>query len=354
MLLFVSISASKFGAETDATVQQAFVEFGKSPSSEAVFAVMSMQLKGNDGFNKVLALLTDLVHDGKEQLHTMTKTWRKVHARCMVTTQKYEHIAQFLKMASVHANTQEGFMKGEITDLESNLSENKSNHGTYSEILKNVISRHSADNEYNGKAEVQLLASVKTVEEAIESIKDWSPASAALVQLKIRKATSVLSKVQNNVVSTPIVLIQQATKDEKARTRLMEWATTLKNTLSSAATDTQSVITERKELYSGTETAIADLIASLEKKTAAYEKEVSYVKAIAKGLTAKVASLGDLITKHAAAQAANTKYCNNEDVNYDLFKVHTVDEVKLYTEIRKYFVDNYSKINTFIKAKYSS
>src|SRR5687768_6305456 len=68
------------------TTDPILLEFSQDERAEAIFATMAIQMEQSGGFDRILALLTELVVDGRRQLHQAIKTWRRSSARCEVSS----------------------------------------------------------------------------------------------------------------------------------------------------------------------------------------------------------------------------------------------------------------------------
>jgi len=61
-----------------------------------------------------------------------------------------------------------------------------------------------------------------------------------------------------------------------------------------------------------------------------------------------------MVTDNKALIVANKNYCNTEAKNYATNKARVQGAMGLFREIRKYFIDHYSKIHSYIRAKFDS
>lgn len=328
------------------------LEFSKHPSSDAIFATMSMQLTGNGGFNRVLALLNELVHDGKGQLHDMNKVFRAVDARCHVSARHYEMSAEFFShtlAASKHIVNNAGERLAQVKDM---ASANADSSKAYAALLKRVLSEGAKDLAGLRALLKNIQKAVKGTKGAQAAVRNWNAKSAALIQANMRDIKTGFVQIHKYDLAEPTTLLEEAGRDEKVKARLAQWLSALKVKFMTNEQSLAAYIKSRTTALATTRGHIGALLNSLKAAAGRLQKSVVWCIQQIKHAKALVSLNAGLLKQNAGLMAANKKYCAAERLNYHTNQVKVTGEIKLFVEIRKYFIDHYSKINSFIKAKY--
>jgi len=352
MLIFVSCTQNLFDTTKDAVDTQ-LLEFSKHPDSEAVFATMSMQLQHSGGFNRVLGLLNQLVHDGKKQLHDMTKVWRKVNARCQVSKFMLKGRQEFFGVAFAAAQRSVRNARHRVAESEDFLKANRESIRVYKNFLNAEISRHKHAATKHARRHKVVKAAIDAIDRAIKELKNWSPKGAALIQTTMKDITVAFAEIQNFQLNTPTELIQTAGSDKKIKNRLLQWFGILRVQLLGAKASGKRRAKKKGSLAARIEKATADLIKALKLANKSIKRVIVAGKQSIKNQEKLVVLYGKLVTDNKALIIASRNYCNTEAKNYATNSARVKGALVLFREIRKYFIDHYGRIHSYIRAKFN-
>jgi len=351
MLIFVSCSQNLFDSKDAVDTQ--LIELSKNPSSDAVFATMSIQLQHEGGFNRVLGLLNQLIHDGKKQLHDMTKTWRRVSARCQVSKYMLKGRQEFFGVAFAASQRRVRNARHRVAEAEDYLKANRESVRVYKAFLNSEISRHAHSKKRLARKHKLIKEAITHIDNAIKAIKNWTPKGAALIQTTMKTITSAFLEFNNYDLTAPTELIETA-HDGKIKNRLLQWFGILRVQFLGHKASNKHKQKKKKSLGSRIEKATAHLIAALKLANRTIKRVIVAGKQSIKNQEKLVALYGKMVTDNKALIVANKNYCNTEAKNYATNKARVTGAMTLFREIRKYFIDHYSKIHSYIRAKFDS
>jgi hypothetical protein len=352
MLLFVNASSDLFTPRTVTDADPVLMEISKDPSSEAVFATMAIQLETQGGFEKVMGLLNELVHDSKEQLHSMTKTWRGVQSRCQVSKVKLAGRQEFFQTYLNQAKRAVVQSNRRLSELRDNLVGFRASQGVYGALLKQEIDRHAAIGKSLKGLYAHASTGLKSLGEAHAAVNDWTPKGRALIQTHLRDVSASYMKVKKYELPSINEFLERTT-DLKVRKRLLEWMTQVRAQLTMAASGYRESMGRLAKMGGAVEQALARMNVGLKHGVAHLEVAVTYCQHMVKAGVETTALFTRLAKQNAGLMRANAQYCHQEAVNYNRNKVMAVASVKLFKEVRNYFTNHYKKINSYIKTKYS-
>jgi hypothetical protein len=351
MLLFVNASSDLFTPRSVTDADPVLMEISKDPSSEAVFATMAIQLETQGGFEKVMGLLNELVHDSKEQLHAMTKVWRGVHARCQVSAVKLAGRQEFFKTYLHQAKRSVKQSTERLAEMRDHLVGFAKSQAVYGTLLKQEVSRHAALNAGLKGLYAHANAGLKSLGAAHGAVKDWSPKGRALIQTHLADVAASYMKVKNYELPSINEFLERTT-DRKVRKRLLEWMTQVRAQLTMVASGYRNSMARLAKLGGAVEVALAAMTVGLKHGVAHLNKAVTYCQHMVKAGKATTALFTRLAKQNAGLMRANAQYCHAEAVNYNTNRLMAVASVKLFREVRNYFTNHYKKIHSYIKVKY--
>jgi len=94
LLVFASCSTDLIDSAIDVDLDNipAFIELSAHPISTAFFSAVALRMKEttktNGGFQKVMALINELIRDNKNQIQRIRKINERVDGECLITTHK--------------------------------------------------------------------------------------------------------------------------------------------------------------------------------------------------------------------------------------------------------------------------
>jgi hypothetical protein len=348
LLVFVSCSTEMIDS-----YDSVLLEMATDPRSEAVFATMSVQLKQQGGFDRVLALLNQLVDDGRKQLHVANKIWRKTEARCDVSTMKFAERQNFYENKETV-----------LTQIVSEMHKEKNDAGSSSASMKIYAQWFEGFNRRNvlRKAESaanlnkRYLAAQKAVEatkKAIKTVAEWKAnRKVALIQEDLEAVSASFLELKDFDLVIPESFVELAASDKKVRQRLLEWLGQLRVTFIEIADHYQQKAAARNDIFVRQIEAIKALLNK-------YTLDITHYKHAITRFSTHIRSAKEALTFYAKLSKqngklviANKEYCRVEKHNYSNTKNLIDGQLVLFGKIKRYFIDNYQKISKFIKRKY--
>lgn len=338
---------------SDKDIDASLIELNKEPVTEGVFATMATQLSTEGGFERVLSLLHQLVADGKDQLHRITKTWRGVHARCTVSKIKLQGRQEFFDSHLSHARRNLEYRTNNNNESRGALDSYGKAIKVYRDLLKAEIARHISIEKHFHNMDKASNAGIKWVDTCLEAVRNWTPKAAALVQTMMRGLVNAYMQVSElRSIEQPIELLERSGNDGKVRKRLEEWLLMLKARLLAARAH-YHLGKGRKAAMALIETTLGSLIKSLEGASKSVSGHIAANNSSIKANQDSIKLLSKLSHENKGLIKANHAYCQNERNNFHRNDKRIREEIKLFREIVKYFRDHYGRIHQFIRNKYN-
>lgn len=348
MLIFVSSINAKIDS---LEVDPALLEINKAPESEAVFATMAIHLETKGGFQQVLRLLNDLVHDSKEQLHSITKVWRGVNARCQVSKIKLHGRQEFFDTYLAQARRHVAQYTHRLAEVQDHLAGFRKSEVVYGGLLKTEIARHHAQAKVFHSKYRHAQRGIESIKLASRSVSDWTPKGRALVQTHLMEASKHYLEVHQMELPNITGLLERTT-DNKVRRRILEWLGRVVAQLSSSSEDFRRRSEKLAAIGKKVENSLAQMLVALSHGVKHLHKAITYSAHMIKAGRAGVNFFSKLIKENRGLIQANNSYCSTESKNYNAAKINATNSIKMFVSIRAYFLKHYQKIHSYIKAKY--
>ncbi len=353
MLLFVNCSQDLFTPkDITSDVDPALVEISKDPSSEAVFATMAIQLEARGGFRKVLHLLNSLVHDSRMQLHSMTKIWRGVEARCQVSKIKLAGRQEFF-------NTYLGQARKHVIDSRRRLFEVKGHlkgFGKSLKVYKKILGaerrrHHFAKTQIKKKYRFAKLG-LKSIKAAFKAVKNWSPKGRALVQTHLEEVSKSYLQVKDYELPNITELLERTT-DRKVRRRLLEWMRHVRRQILIVFLGLRSTLKRLIRVGRALDRALVRMVKALRKGIRHLRKSLIYLKHMIRFGVKNARLFARLARQNLGLIRASRRYCTNEKRLYVKNRRAAIKAMRLFRVIRRYFIKHYRGLHSYIKAKYT-
>jgi len=349
-LLLISCSESI----DDFTPDSILLELASDPASEAVFATMSIQLKQSGGFDRVLALLNELVEDGRKQLHTANKLWRASHASCEVSEMKLKERQEFYETranALVDAFNMAEEEKAKAMDT---IQSRRKSSDIYGKILKAEQDRHAAEEKVL-KGRVSVLAdAITNTNAAVTAVQNWTPdTKPAFIQKHLEDVAASYLETHSYKVMIPESFVELGATDLQVRQRILEWLGILRITFQEASNNWTEVLAGRKKLWDNIEVELGAGAKDLNDDANTLTAAIKFIDDNRKNLQDARDLFQKLVKDNGDLIVSSKKYCDVEKQNYTSVKDTLEKQLKLFRDIRAYFKNNYSKINKFVKTKYN-
>jgi len=350
MLFFVNASKDMISPEVDT----ALLEISKDPSSEAVFATMAIQLeavRGRPGFQRVLGLLTELVNDSKAQLHSMTKIWRGVNARCQVSKVKLAGRQEFFETYLEQARRRVRQATERLANANDNLAGLTRSEEVYADTLKREIDRHGYLSRNLKDRFAHAQEGVNSIKEALNAVENWTPKGQALIQTHLESVAKSYLKVKDYALPSITEFLERTT-DAKVRKRLAEWLSQVGGQLMLGANGFRDSLARLQQIGGEVEAALAGVLTTVQAGMVHARKTITYAQNRIQSSKNSAALYEKLVEQNRALIVANNAYCQDESNSYNKNRALAQAAIKLFREIRRYFIDNYSKLHNYIKTKY--
>jgi hypothetical protein len=349
------------------------LEMATDPRSEAVFATMNVQLKQEGGFDRVLALLNQLVDDGRKQLHVANKIWRKTEARCDVATMKFAERQNYYETKESTLNQLISEMYKEKNDAASSAASMKVYNAWFEGFnRRNVLRKAESAAQLNKRYTVAQDA-VAATKRAIETVSNWTvrgnaaPAARqgrngpgrqngkpnkSFIQENLEEVTSAFLELKGFELVIPESFVELAADNHKVRRRLLEWLGQLRVTFVEIADHFQQKAAARSEIFGRQIAAVSALLAKYTLDATHAKHAVARFSTHLSSAKEAIEFVAKLSKQNAKLVIANKDYCRVEKHNYSNTKNLIDGQLVLFGKIKRYFIDNYKKISKFIKKKY--
>jgi len=268
----------------------------------------------------------------------------KFHERQDFYENRSGRIAEIIEEANadkVYAESSEKFL-GDASDF-------------FKKFLDEEKARHEADAKSLGDNLNGAQAAVDRTDDAIKAVTDWSPSTnTTFIQEKLDHVAASYLQVKTFKIVVPSSFVQLAASDDQVRQRLLEWLGALRVVFLEAKDHAEAKRDKVAKAIVDIESAVNDLVSTYQGDVKFAHEQVENQTDNLKGLESGAELLKKLVSDNAGLVISNQKYCDVEKENYGKAKDLIDGQLKLFREIRTYFRDNYSKMNTFIKGKYGN
>jgi len=351
LLLFVSCTKDML---SPSVTKSALVQLSSKPKAEAVFATVAVHLKdGDHGFNKILSLLTGLVNSAKEEAHKNRMLYKSTEERCRIgvfsLNERQAYFDGVVNTMNV-AKTESERTEAESSNLLNSRNQWLRVFRTMGETqLKRVVTLTSALKAGNDEVD----EGVKRISVAIEAVNNWAAANGtAFVQKSLEAVSDSYMKIKKMRIIVPSNLLQRSGSPQKVKARLLEW-------LNELHTEFQVVSEERHQLLTGVSEhgnmvahSCDELANSLENDAKAVTNNLAVAKAVIENVTVALAQFTTLAADNHQLLSTVVEWCAVEKSNFEKVDAASVENIKLFQEVREYFVDHYKEISNYIMEKY--
>jgi predicted nucleic acid-binding Zn-ribbon protein len=320
---------------------------------------MSMRLKqeGPAGFDRILGLLNELIEDAKHQIHEINKTHKAVSARCEVTTQRLRD--------------QDGFMGTRLHDLTSHVELLTKDHESaqhtvsfleesrtfFTTFLENERRRHQEELAFWSARAETVAAAIEETDNVIRMVNEWGtlqgPDNLDAVDAGIENLTDAYLQIKNYKIIVPQSFVQVAADDETTRQRLLEWLSEIRLVFLDAQQTVDTTVTLRQNAnWFPIENEVTQLLESYE---ADLEGLTNGIARYEENIATSEASLEEfqaLFEENKGLIQANEDYCRFEETSFADADADLQEQLRLFKDVREYFMTHYTEINNFVKERY--
>jgi len=307
----------------------------------------------NGGFQKVMALIDELIRDNKRQIQKIRKINERVEGECLVTTHK-------LKDRGIFFNGQRSYFhsrgsvsveeKGEAINV---MASRNSQRLAYNTLLTTAKASHGRQSKKWGDRLEMNKNAINKVNAALRAVNEWTPkTNTAFVEQLVKESTELYTQVKNYPLTIPTSMVQLAANDLQIRKRLNEWILLLKGSLIETLAQAERALAEINTLFNKMEDTLAklnDLLQDDAKKLAlAIDNFGTLIKVYAENekIYSNLASQNNLLV------TANTKWCNQEVQNYKTNHQVMEGQLKVFVDLRFWLRKNFGRVRDWLKKKY--
>jgi hypothetical protein len=316
-------------------------------------AIQMQAVRGSSpGFNRVVSLLGQLVDDSKRQLHHITKIWRGVNARCHVSKVKLQGRQEYFETYLGQANRNVKHAVTRLAEVNDHIAGFKKSLSSYSDLLKFELGFHKQSRERLQRRYTNAQNALKSLAAARNAVKDWSPKGRALIQTHIEEVSKSYAKIKN--FSLPdITDFLERTTDAKVRGRLLEWMDVLNDHMLVSSAQFKNALNRLNNIGTALEQGLGSMVFGLQKSLVFLNEAVHFNQGMKKASEKSIAFYSKLAAENSKLASSNKAYCLNERTSFTKNQANAKSAIKLFKHLKGYFVDNYDKIHSYIKAKYN-
>jgi DNA-binding transcriptional regulator GbsR (MarR family) len=358
LLFFVSCNTELLDTTTDLDLENipAFIELSAHPVSQAFFSAVSLRMRqtaGNGGFQKVMALINELIANNKLQVQKIRKINARVEGECMVTAHKLKDRSLFFAGQKNYFHARGSVSveeKGEALNVMTSRNTQKT---TYNALLTAAKASHERQDKKWGDRISNAKNALSKVTNALTAVNEWTPkTSTAFVQQLVKESVEMYTQVKNYPLTIPSEMVQLAANDVQIRNRLFQWLTLLKGSIVENLAMAQSAKTEIDSLYDNMRSTLEKLNDMLtedaKKLSSAIENYTTLIKVYAENekIYSNLSSQNDLLVQDS------NKWCNQEVINYKTNHSVMEAQLKVFTDLRFWLRKNFSRVRDWLKKTY--
>ena len=353
MLVFVRSSTTEMELEN----VPEFVELSQNHVSQAFFSAAALRMKeegSSAGFQKILALINELIHDNRKQLQSVKKINARVQSECVVVTHKLKDRAIFFQGQTKYFKRRGSVTLGEKTEAvnikNSRIAQNKS----YGTLLTAASARFRIKYKKWGDRCANAQVAVNKANAAIRVVNEWTPkVSAAFVQKSVKEAADMYSKVKDYPLNVPEELIQLSANDKKLRKRLYQWLNFLKKSIVDNLAKCQRSKSAFQRIYKSFKSTILDLQTALSVDSKELGKAIENYTILIKVYSQNEKIYGNLFDQNNLLITANQKYCVTESNNFKAGEKVIESQLLVFIKLRFWLRKNFHRVKRWIKKNYA-
>lgn len=356
MLYFVHSTTTETTMELENN--PAFVELSNHPVSQAFFSAAAIRMKeegSRGGFQKIMALMNELIHDNRRQLQNIRKINAATQAECVVVSHKLRDRDVFFKGQTRYFKRRGSVTLEERTEAVNIRNSRNSQNTSYGTILASTTADYNRRSQKWANRCSNSRLAVNKANAAIRVVNEWSPkSSGAFIQKSIKEAAELYSKVKKYPLAVPEELIQLAANDKKLRKRLFQWLNYLKASIVDNLAKCQRVQASVQRIYTtfrGTVNALRKALTQDSKKLGqAIENYTTLMKVYSQNerIYSNLADQNNLLIQ------ANGNYCKTESNNFKSAQTVMENQLTTFVKLRSWLTKNFHRVKRWLRRRYSN
>jgi menaquinone-dependent protoporphyrinogen IX oxidase len=336
----------------------AFVELSSNPVSQAFFSAAALRMKeegSNAGFQKIMALMNELIHDNRRQLQKIRKINAHTQGECTIVTHKLKDRAVFFQGQTRYFKRRGSVTIEEKTEAVNIRNSRNAQNKSYAALLTAATARFGRKNrKWTSRCDNSRNA-INKANAAIRAVNEWSPkTSHAFIQQAIKETADLYKTVKNYPLTVPEELIQLAANDKKLRKRLFQWLNYLKASIVDSLAKCQRARNSIQRLYKNLSATINLLRHALGDDAKKLGQTIENYTMLIKVYSQNERIYSNLFDQNNLLVQANRKYCDTELSNFKAGQSVMESQLNLFVKLRFWLRKNYHRIARWIKKQYAS
>jgi hypothetical protein len=329
------------------------LQISKNSKAEAIFATMAIQMKADEvgAFDRISALLNDLVNDAQDQLHEIKLTYRKAQSNCDVQKGTLESKQVYIENMGKRA----GDRLDSANEVVSVIKESQSGRKALVDFLTSYGARNA---ERLGNLEAALSAralgagkALDKINNAVNQINAWNTEKVQNAVNEVSNAAAGLTDANTNVAAS---FVQLAASDNQVKARLLEWLAELERDLNVIKTLAEEGANRTRDNADASSKAVANIQNFVSEGDKLVTQDLANFEALRDSSKEAQSDAQKLAGENSALLASTEEWCSTEKSNYKDVKAQVEEEIELFQDVRSYWHKHYSEIDAFIRNKYNS
>ena len=353
LLAFVATSTM----DTELENIPAFVELSTQPASQAFFSAAALRMRtesGKQGFRKILALINELIHDNRRQIHRINKINARVVGVCEVTKHKLQDRKVFFAGQTKYFSSRRVAAAEEASEAVTVQSSRIAQRKSYKAILIAARARHTRQAK---KWRIRIdgsLNGISKVLKAKKAVANWKPKKGvSFIQKTIEQAVKIYTEVKGYPLNVPTEMIQMSANDHQIRVRLIEWLNILHHALLVNLHRAQRALGAINTLYGRLASTIRRLRSELRNDARHLKQSLNNLNSLKKVYRQNERIYTRLGEQNSLLIQANNKWCAVEVTNYGVNKAVLEGQLKNFLALRFWLRKNFHRVRAWLKKRYN-
>jgi hypothetical protein len=335
----------------------AFVELSAQPVSQAFFSAAALRIKeegGRAGFQKIMALMNELIHDNRKQLQKIRKINARVQGECVVVKHKLNDRAIFFSGQSKYFKRRGSVTIEEKTEAVNIRNSRNAQFASFGGLLTAATARYGRKmKKWNSRCANGQKA-LNKVNTAIRAVTDWSPkTSTGFIQQTIKETADLYVQVKKMPLTVPDEMIQLAASDKKLKRRLFQWLNYLKASIIDNVAKCQRSRSGVQRLYSNLKKTVNLLRNALSVDAKKLGQAIENYTMLIKVYSQNERIYHNLDTQNNLLVQANNKYCATELNNFSAGQKAMEGQLATLVKLRFWLRKNFHRVKRWIKRRYA-
>jgi len=357
LLIFVSSTIKRIDDSIELDSIPEFVQLTNSPISKVLLSAISLKMRETTnqsaGFNKIMALMSELIHDNRKQLQQIRRINERVQGQCLVSNSKlknrersFSNLLRYFKSRGSLALSE----KSEAINMQNSRKQQAADYASAQKRFAAAFGARAA--KYQGRIK-GLNAALAAVNGALKAVADWTPkTTSAFIEEKVTASVEAYQKTMEFPLSYDHEMIQLAASDAKIKTRLFQWLTMLKASIISGLSLATSSVREVTDSQNSLNKQLSQIIKLENADVVRLTQSINNWTILVKNYGDNEKIYSTLRLQASRVLTANKKWCNVETSNYNKNRAAMEDQLKVFVGLREWLRKNYSRVRDWIRKKY--